>query len=78
MTGDTRAGDGPTADDDAHVAALLAVLALAQADADPSDDLPATPLQQWRYRRLAALSAEGASSDRPRVVPRHRGQRTSF
>jgi hypothetical protein len=62
MTGDRPASDAghsgqgdaaPGTDDEAHLAALLAVLALARAQA-PSRS---TPLQQWRARRLAALSA---------------------
>ena len=58
MTGDDGAGDGRFCDgrfgdDEAHLAALLAVLALARVD--PA--MQGTGLQQWRARRLAALSA---------------------
>ena len=53
MTDDGGAGDGRLGDDEAHVAALLAVLALARVDAATKG----TGLQQWRARRLAALSA---------------------
>ena len=51
----------PVTGDDAHLAALLAVLTLARADRAPDG----TPLQQWRTRRLVALSKD---ADRP---PRH-------
>ena len=58
MTGDERpCHDRPCderpRDDEAHLAALLAVLALARVDAATKG----TSLQQWRARRLAALSA---------------------
>ena len=45
-------GDEEPYDDEAHLAALLAVLALARVDAATQG----TGLQQWRARRLAALS----------------------
>ena len=48
------ARSGHAADDEAHLAALLAVLSLTRADAPPHG----TPLQHWRARRMAAL-AEG-------------------
>jgi hypothetical protein len=52
MSGGPPAGRPASPDEEAHLAALLAVLALAAADDDPDR----TPLQQWRARRLAALS----------------------
>jgi hypothetical protein len=48
-------------DDEAHLAALLAVLALTRGDG-PS---PGTPLQQWRARRLAALASSTPAPERP-------------
>ena len=71
------AGDGGLGDDEAHLAALLAVLALTRADTAPQD----TPLQQWRARRLAALSADQSTVDAvdgARRLPRRAGKRTSF
>jgi hypothetical protein len=68
---DGPAPDGRLADDDVHLAALLAVLALTRADAAPHS----TPLQQWRARRLAALSAKGATTARPSAAPRPAGHR---
>ena len=53
--------DTPAGDDEAHLAALLAVLALARADGDQHG----TPLQRWRTRRLAALTSSTSASDRP-------------
>jgi hypothetical protein len=53
-------GNPQRQDDEAHVAALLAVLALTRADTVAQT----TGLQQWRARRLAAL-AEG----RQRMLP---------
>jgi hypothetical protein len=51
-------GDAPGGHDEAHLAALLAVLALMRADAArEAAAAQSTPLQQWRARRLAALSA---------------------
>ncbi len=46
------------ADDEAHLAALLAVLTLTRADAAPHG----TPLQQWRARRMAALAGRAPRS----------------
>jgi hypothetical protein len=51
MTGDGSAGGVQPGDDEAHLAALLAVLTAVRAD-----EAEETPLQQWRARRLAALS----------------------
>ncbi len=47
--------------DEAHVAALLAVLTRARADEVPHG----TPLQQWRTRRLAALGSPAPPENRP-------------
>jgi hypothetical protein len=58
MTGHTPA------DDEAHLAALLAVLAHASGDGRP-DDTHLTPLQQWRARRLAALRSSTSTEDVP-------------
>ena len=57
-TGD-RADDGAAGatDDEAHLAALLAVLAAARADGAREAGPQGTPLQQWRERRLAALDS---------------------
>lgn len=54
-------GGPPASDDEAHLAALLAVLALARADGVQRR----TPLQQWRARRLAALTSATPTPDRP-------------
>ena len=56
---DRPAGDPPVREDEAHLAALLAVLAMTRTDAPPNG----TPLQQWRARRLAALSADHSTVD---------------
>jgi hypothetical protein len=50
--------DIPVDDDEAHLAALLAVLARARAGGVRNG----TPLQQWRARRLAALPTTGGVS----------------
>jgi hypothetical protein len=54
--------DADAADDEAHLAALIAVLTLTRADGTVNATLTGTPLQQWRTRRLAALSRD---ADRP-------------
>jgi hypothetical protein len=54
-------GNGRLRDDDVHLAALLAVLALTRTEVAPQG----TPLQQWRARRLAALSASAARTGHP-------------
>jgi hypothetical protein len=73
MTGHTPA------DDEAHLAALLAVLALTRADAGANGAARhGTPLEQWRARRLAALAAEGGTPQRSSALPRHPGQRRAF
>jgi hypothetical protein len=59
MTDDGGAGDGRLGDDEAHVAALLAVLALAREDGAPGGE----PLRQWRDRRLAALKSSASRTD---------------
>ena len=73
---DGPAGDSPLRDDEAHLAALMAVLALTPTDATPDG----TPLQQWRARRLAALSAslDGRTTPPTRPLPRPAGQSRSF
>jgi hypothetical protein len=66
-------GGRSASDDEAHLAALLAVLALARAGADPDggrhDDRQGgsdgTPLQRWRAGRLAALASSTSSLERP-------------
>ncbi len=62
-------GDG-VGGDDAHLAALLAVLALVRADETPHG----TPLQRWRAGRAAALAADpahaSARTQRTRGTPR--------
>jgi hypothetical protein len=69
---DAHVNDAALLDDDAHLAALLAVLAVTRAGAAPQR----TPLQQWRARRLAALAADhGASSAIRSALPRATGQR---
>jgi|1185.fasta_scaffold220072_2 hypothetical protein len=63
-------------DDEAHLAALLAVLALVRADAERHPSANGTPLQEWRARRLAALAPEyGTSRTLPSALPRRAGQR---
>jgi hypothetical protein len=62
-------GYGQLDDDGSHLAALLAVLALARADAVPDG----TPLQAWRARRIAALSADLGSA-----LPQPAGQRRAL
>ena len=82
MRRDGPPGDGRVGDDEAHLAALLAVLTLARADAPPHRvphadshrDPERTPLQQWRARRLAALSADDSTRPPRSALPRP-GQR---
>jgi hypothetical protein len=70
MTGDDEAT--LLGDDEARVAALLAVLALTRGDAAAHG----TPLQQWRARRLAALAADhGTTSTARPALPRGTGRR---
>jgi hypothetical protein len=54
-----RDGGASAADDEAHLAALLAVLAVA----GTGRRADGTPLQQWRARRLAALRSSTSSED---------------
>jgi hypothetical protein len=72
-------GAAPGADEETHLAALLAVLALTGGDVAASGAGPhSTPLQQWRARRLAALAGEGGRPGRRCALPHHTGQRTAL
>jgi hypothetical protein len=50
-----RPADRHDGTDEAHLAAVLAVLTLVRAD----ETAQGTPLQQWRARRLAAITHSG-------------------
>ena len=52
-------------DDEAHLAALLAVLTLVRGDQAPTG----TPLQQWRARRIAALRLTTSDTQGPPPRP---------
>jgi hypothetical protein len=58
--------DAPVEDDEAHLAALLAVLARTRVDGVRHS----TPLQQWRARRLAALTSSTPNPNSARPSPR--------
>jgi hypothetical protein len=68
--------DRSASEDEAHVAALLAALALVRAEAERHPTTNGTPLQEWRARRLAALAPEhGTSGTVPSALPHGAGQR---
>jgi hypothetical protein len=56
-----RPADRHDGTDEAHLAAVLAVLTLVRAD----ETAQGTPLQQWRARRLAALGSPAPAEGRP-------------